>query len=157
MGAKDEFIELMVENTKTNGFDELTSKLIGILYVEPKRVCLDELSKRTGYSLSAVSTSLKFLENAQFVSRSKKPKSRKVFFTMEKNMITKFIQIQKRKQQGVILPTKQKLPKIIEELKKENNKDELKIAESYLQQVILLEEIMNNMTKMLEEAQKKLK
>jgi len=112
--SKSEFIELISTNSKVSGLDDLSSKLIGILYAEPGEIALDELAKRTGYSLSAVSTAMKFVERAGIVKRLKKPKSRKVYFCMEKDIISLFIQLLRRKYENVILPSKHKLPKIIE-------------------------------------------
>jgi len=140
---KNAFIELIVENSKVNGFDELSSKLIGILFIEPEEIALDELANRTGYSLSAVSTALKFIERAGIVKRSKKPKSRKVYFYMEKDMLAMFLQIMRRKYEKIILPSKQKLPKIIEKYKQESTKEsaeELRIVETYYNEVLFFEQ-----------------
>ena len=112
--SKSEFIERISANSKVNGLDELPSKLIGILYAEPREIDLDDLAKRTGYSLSAVSTAMKFVERAGIVKRLKKPKSRKVYFYMEKDIISMFTQLLRRKYESIILPSKHKLPKIIE-------------------------------------------
>jgi len=120
---KNEFIELIAENRKVNGLDELSSKIIGILFIEPEEVALDELANRTGYSLSAVSTALKFIERAGIVKRSKKPKSKKVYFYMGKDILAMFLQIMRRKYEKIILPSKQKLPRIIEKYKQESTKE----------------------------------
>jgi len=142
---KNAFIELIVENSKINGFDELSSKLIGILFVEPEEIALDELANRTGYSLSAVSTALKFIERAGIVKRSKKPKSRKVYFYMEKDMLAMSLQIARRKYEKILLPSKQKLPNIIELYKQDSSKisgAELMIVEDYYKSLIFFEQIL---------------
>jgi len=136
---KNAFIELIVENSKVNGFDELSSKIIGILFIEPEEVALDELANRTGYSLSAVSTALKFIERAGIVKRSKKPKSRKVYFYMGKDILAMFLQIVRRKYEKILLPSKQKLPNIIELYKQDSSKKsgaELMIVEDYYKSLI---------------------
>ena len=142
---KNAFIELIVENSKINGLDELSSKLIGILFIEPEEIALDELANRTGYSLSAVSTSLKFIERAGIVKRSKKPKSRKVYFYMEKDMLAMSLQIARRKYEKILLPSKQKLPNIIELYKQDSSKNsgaELMIVEDYYKSLIFFEQIL---------------
>ena len=142
---KNAFIELIVENSKINGFDELSSKLIGILFIEPEEIALDELANRTGYSLSAVSTALKFIERAGIVKRSKKPKSRKVYFYMEKDMLAMSLQIARRKYEKILLPSKQKLPNIIELYKQDSSKNfgaELMIVEDYYKSLIFFEQIL---------------
>jgi len=142
---KNAFIELIVENSKVNGFDELSSKIIGILFIEPEEIALDELANRTGYSLSAVSTALKFIERAGIVKRSTKPKSRKVYFYMEKDMLAMSLQIARRKYEKILLPSKQKLPNIIELYKQESSKNlgaELMIVEDYYKSLIFFEQIL---------------
>lgn len=142
---KNAFIELIVENSKVNGFDELSSKIIGILFIEPEEIALDELANRTGYSLSAVSTALKFIERAGIVKRSKKPKSRKVYFYMEKDMLAMSLQIARRKYEKILLPSKQKLPNIIELYKQDSSKNsgaELMIVEDYYKSLIFFEQIL---------------
>ncbi len=142
---KNAFIELIVENSKVNGFDELSSKIIGILFIEPEEIALDELANRTGYSLSAVSTALKFIERAGIVKRSKKPKSRKVYFYMEKDMLAMSLQIVRRKYEKILFPSKQKLPNIIELYKQDSSKNsgaELMIVEDYYKSLIFFEQIL---------------
>jgi len=142
---KNAFIELIVENSKVNGFDELSSKIIGILFIEPEEIALDELARRTGYSLSAVSTALKFIERAGIVKRSKKPKSRKVYFYMEKDNLAMSLQIARRKYEKILLPSKQKLPNIIELYKQDSSKNsgaELMIVEDYYKSLIFFEQIL---------------
>ncbi|MBU4284529.1 MAG: hypothetical protein KJ968_05465 [Nanoarchaeota archaeon] len=157
---KQEFIDLMTENCKVNGLDELSSRIIALLYAEPNELSLDDIAKRTGYSLSAICTAIKFIERIGFVKRLKKPKSRKVYFYMEKGMIMFSLDIIRRKYERVILPTKQELPSIIKRYKREkseNSKQELKIIENYYKEVLASEDIMRKLIQMLENAKKNLK
>ncbi|MBU1205255.1 MAG: winged helix-turn-helix transcriptional regulator [Nanoarchaeota archaeon] len=157
---KQEFIDLMTENCKVNGLDELSSRIIALLYAEPNELSLNDIAKRTGYSLSAICTAMKFIERIGFVKRLKKPKSRKVYFYMEKGMIMFSLDIIRRKYERVILPTKQELPSIIKRYKREkseNSKQELKIIENYYKEVLASEDIMRKLIKMLENAKKNLK
>ena len=152
--TKNEFIELISENSKVNGLDELSSRIVGILFIEPEEIALDELAKRTGYSPSAVSTAMKFIERAGIVKRSKKPKSRKVYFYMEKDMLAMHLQIHRRKYENIILPSKHKLPKIIEKYKlekSENSEEELRIVENYYKQVLFSEQLIKDSIKTLEQ------
>ncbi|NQE06741.1 hypothetical protein C5S32_12795 [ANME-1 cluster archaeon GoMg1] len=152
--SKNEFIELIAENSKVNGLDELSSKIIGILFIEPEEVALDELANRTGYSLSAVSTALKFIERAGIVKRSKKPKSKKVYFYMGKDILAMFLQIMRRKYEKIILPSKQKLPKIIEKYKQESTKEseeELGIVENYYKELLFFEQILKEFIETFEQ------
>ncbi len=158
MSAKEEFINLMSENSKVHGLDELSSRILGILFLETNEISLEDLSKKAKYSLSAVSTSMKFLERTGTIKRLKKPNSRKVFFYMEKDMMGMLMQIMQRKLEKIIIPTKQKLPAIINKYKKEKSKkskDELKIIEEYHNQVIDSEEILIKTMKIIKDVQNK--
>jgi HTH-type transcriptional regulator, osmoprotectant uptake regulator len=151
--ARDDFIDLIVENVKVNGLDDLSSNIIANLYVSPEEVSLEELSKKTGYSLSSVSTSLKMIERFGFVSRMKKPRSRKVYFYMEKDLMTMGMRLMKRKYEKVILPSKRRLPVIIEKYKKyksKTSKQEADIAKNYYKQVTASQGMMKKIIKMIE-------
>ena len=157
---KEEFIDLMTENCKVDGIDELSSKIIALLYADPNEISLDEIAKRTKYSLSAICTATKLIERIGLIKRIKKPKSRKVYFYIEKDMIMFSLDITRRKYEKVILPTKQKLPLIIKRYKREkseNSKKELKIIENYYKEMLVSENIMKKLIQMLENAKKNLK
>ncbi len=152
MSAKQEFIKLMQQNCKVQGLDSLTSKLISILYVEPKELSLNQLSKKTRYSLSAVSTALKLIEQIGLVNKIRKPGSKKVYYYMEKNMMDKMMELAKIKYEKVVLKTKKQLPGIIKKYKKENySKKEIKIAEDYYKQILFAEKILKKIIKMFED------
>jgi len=154
---KNEFIELIAEINRLKGLDELTSKIIGILFIEPEVVSLDELAKRTGYSLSAVSTAMKLLVGSCLIKRSKKPKSKKVYFYIEKDMISLFMQTLNIIENNTSM-LKKRVPGIIERYKLEKSEDskaELKIIENYYEQVLITDRIMRKMIEMFENVQAK--
>ncbi len=154
MKPKEEFIELLCEINRIKGMDELSSRIIGILYAEPREVSLEELAERTGYSLSAVSTSMKFLAGSEFVKRVKKPGSRKVYFYMEKDMIGSFLKIFGERTRKIILIMKDRVPGIMERYKKESSpRGELNILENYYKQLIVMEKITEKMIGMVERAE----
>jgi DNA-binding transcriptional regulator GbsR (MarR family) len=142
----EEFIELMTENCKVNGLDELTSRIMSHLYASPKELCLDELAEMCGYSLSAVSTAMKLLERAELVKRIRKKGSRKAFFFMEKNLMNYAIELLEKKYERIILKSKQVLPGIIASYKAKKLNDEerkkLKIIEDYYHQLLFGEKLM---------------
>ena len=141
-----EFIELMTENCKVNGLDELTSRIMAHLYASPKELCLDEIARRCNYSLSAVSTAMKFLERANLVKRVRKKGSRKAFFFMEKNLMVYITELLEKKYERIILKSKHVLPGIISRYKtkklKDDEKKRLKIIENYYRQVLFGEKLM---------------
>jgi len=156
MNAKQQFIDFITEASKTNGFDELTSKLVGILYAEPKEICLEELSKKVRYSLSAVSTETKNLERFGLVKKIRKPGSRKVYYYMEKDLHAMALEKMRLKYEKVLLKGKEELPKIISEYKKQKgNPEELKIMEEYMKQLLKAEKIFKIMFTMFNKFKKK--
>jgi hypothetical protein len=64
---------------------------------------------------------------------------------MEKDMLALTLQIMRRKYENIILPSKQKLPKIIEQYKQksaEESEEELRIVETYYNEVLFFEQIL---------------
>jgi HTH-type transcriptional regulator, osmoprotectant uptake regulator len=146
MSAKEEFIQLMAVNARANGLDDLSSKIIAILYAEPNEIALEELAKRTGYSLSALSTTLKLAEQLSIVKRLQKPGSKKAYFYIEKNISSMFADMLLKKYEHVILPSKQKLPEIIRQYKGEKSaesKEGAKIAENYYKDILAFDKVFD--------------
>lgn len=151
---KEEFIKLMYDINKSKGLDELTSKIISILYVESKEISLEELAKRTGYSLSAVSTSMKMFNKSKLIKKLKKPKSKRVYFYMEKDIVPYLIDTIKKTIENIEI-AKKKMPEIINEYKKSKiNKEEIKIAEDYYKRISITENIMKNIIESVEKLKK---
>ena len=103
---KEKSIEFFRDAMKVNGLDDISSSIIGVLYMEPKEISLDEISQKTGYSLSGVSTAMKMLSNMGCIKRIKKPGSRKVYFFMEKDILGSMIQLMRRKYDNILLKAK---------------------------------------------------
>ena len=126
--------------------------IITILYLEPEEISLEDLAKRTGYSLASVSNTMKLLENMNLVERIKKPKTKKVYFSMEKDLAK--INIQKIKFiSSHINEVLTQLPIIISNYSKqkdEKTKKRLKIIENYYKQLKELNNIIENWKKDLE-------
>ena len=143
--AKEEFIEFITQLNRSNGYDEPTSRIIAILYIEPEEIALEELAKRTGYSLSAISMAMKGLETFGLVKRLRKPGSRKAYFYMEKDLMGTVIEILSRKLVRLFEATKVTLPNIIEKYQKETTasaKAELGIVQDYYEEVLVYEKII---------------
>ncbi|MDD5086747.1 MAG: hypothetical protein PHV16_03250 [Candidatus Nanoarchaeia archaeon] len=154
---KEEFIQLMTENCRFNGLDEISSEVIALLYASPDEISLEELSKKTGYSLSAICMATKLIERIGLIKRIKKPGSRKAYFYMEKNMSVFSLDLIKRKYEKIIIPTKKKLPLIISKYKREKSekaRQELKIIENYYKEVVISEKIVKNIIEMIKKVRK---
>lgn len=149
--AKREFIEYLIELNKSKGLDTLSSKIIAHLYIEPKELSLEKIANTIGYSLSAVSTSLKLLERFRVVTRIKKPGSKKVYYFMDKDILGSFMRSFKEHYDRLIPLSKKRLPEIIQKYKKDKvNKEELKIIENCYKQLLSFEKILSKLNKMIE-------
>lgn len=148
---KEEFMELVMSIAKAKGADELTSRIISTLFIEPKEISLDELAKRTGYSLSAISMSMKLIEKTPFIKRIKVPGSKKVYFYMEKDLFGIFMRHIKMENELALKPMMEKLPEIIKRYKRENYpKEELKILEMHYNNVMIFGDLMKKMVEYAE-------
>jgi len=155
--AKEQFIELLAELQRDKGLDELTSRVIGILFIEPREVALEELSERTGYCLSAVCTSMKMLVRTGIIRRVKKPGSRKVYFFLEKDILAIFRQSMKT-MEGSMSLLKTRLPQIIEKYrteKSESSRNELRVVEEYYTDVVAMEGLFKKIQEMFDDIYKK--
>ena len=141
VSPQEEFREVVYESCKALGLEDFPSRLLSVLQSEPKEISLGELAEMTGYSLSGLSTTLKALEQRGLVKRFKKPKSRKVFISMDKDITTYFIMLQKNRLINSMKTSLEKIPVIIEKYKKmEDVGEELEILEDYYEQVLLIAE-----------------
>ena len=142
---KQEFTELITQNLKYEGFDEISSRIVGVLFIEPEEMSLEEISIETGYSLSAVSTAMKNLSQFHIVRRFKKPGSKKAFFFLDKNLAAIGAQALRMKYNSLILPSKKILPDIIKKYECEGldkTTGELEIITRYYRQIMKLESIV---------------
>lgn len=82
--VKREFENLVHQGMKSYGLDELSSKLLAILYSEPNPLTLEELTLMTGYSFSAVSAAMKLLSDVTLVNKTRKAGSKSYTFQLKK-------------------------------------------------------------------------
>lgn len=157
--AKKEFEDLVYQGIKSQGIDELSSRLIAILYSEPDPVTLEELSEITGYSFSAVSATMKMLSGLKLAERTKKPGSKKLYFSVQRNMLTLTIAAIRAKSEFMVAPALNDLPGIIEKCKNskaEGSERTLRVIEQYYQQMLALDLIFKNMIEFTEKLQKEM-
>ena len=150
-----EFVDFYINVGKSWGLDILSSKLMGMLYLEPKEICIEKLAEKTGYSLASISNKMRFLEATGMVQRIKKAGSKKVFYYMEKDCI-KLTQIHFEKiYEAEIEPAKKLMPKLLDKFKKVNlNNDDKKkyeIIKKYNKQILDIEKVFHKLTSYLDE------
>lgn len=152
----EDISELMSNLWKPLGFNDSFCNIMSVLYLEPDEISLEDLSKETNYSLASVSNIMKILVNIGVVKKIRKPKSHKVFFYMEKDIIR--LNIQKinfaNEQIKHIIEI---LPSIIEKhSNRQNNektKKKLQILQSYYEQIKKFHFVMEKMIKELRKIQ----
>lgn len=69
------------------GYSEVHGRIIAALLVSNKPLSLDELCKKTKYSMAAISISLDLLEIVGIVRKIKNPKDRKIYAKLEGDII----------------------------------------------------------------------
>lgn len=152
----EEISELMSNLWKPLGFSDSFCNIMSVLYLEPDEISLEDLSKETNYSLASVSNIMKILVNIGIVKKIRKPKSHKVFFYMEKDIIR--LNIQKinfaNEQIKHIIEI---LPSIIEKHSNRRNNEKTKrklhILQSYYEQIKKFHFVMEKMIKELRKIQ----
>jgi DNA-binding transcriptional regulator GbsR (MarR family) len=155
--AEKDVMKLFDNIGKSYGMDSLISNIISIIYLEPEPVCLNEIAKRTGYSLASISNKIKKIELFTPIRRVRKPGSKKVYLFMEKEMFKVFKTQMQKHREIKILPLKKHLPPIIKDYKKQaktdKDKKKVKILEQYNKDVEKFDTIMSKMLKRLEGSQ----
>lgn len=157
--VKKEFENLVYQGVRSYGLDELSSKLFAILHTEAEPLTLEELSVKTGYSFSAVSAAMKLLSGVNLVDKTKKAGSKKLYFSIKRDMLTMTIDAIRAKNEFMTAPALKALPEMIDKCK-ESNSDEseelLGIMEQYYQQTLGLDKIFKNLIEFTEKVRKEM-
>jgi DNA-binding transcriptional regulator GbsR (MarR family) len=158
VSPKEEFREVVYGSCKAIGLEDFPARLLSVLQSEPKEISLGELSEITGYSLSGLSTTLKALEQRGLVKRFKKPKSRKVYVSMDKDITTYFIMLQKNRLLNSLKTSLDEIPAIIEKYNELGNfEEEIELLEDYYQQVVMIGEESTKYIEALERRREELR
>lgn len=155
--VRKDFEHLIYQGMKSYGINELSSKLFAVLYSSPEPLTLDELSKMTGYSFSAVSAAMKLFSGVKFVEKTKKPGSKKLYFSMNRDILTFNINMIRSKNETLISPVLNELPSIIERCKSskvENSEEILILIEDFYQQILAVELIYKKLIGYMEEVRR---
>jgi HTH-type transcriptional regulator, glycine betaine synthesis regulator len=67
--AKQHLVDACIEVAKNNGYSDAAGLLRGLLLLTGEPISLDELTAKTGYSKSTVSSNMSFLENQGLTKR----------------------------------------------------------------------------------------
>lgn len=129
------------------GLDELTSTIIAIIYTAVEDITMEDLVRKTGYSLASISNKIKFLSDLNLIKKYTKPGNKKIYLHIEKDhlkMIKSGLAIIEKK----LEITKKEIPLILERHKKSKDKrlENLKEIQKQMEPVtILLKEFVKKL------------
>src|SRR4030043_1072928 len=159
-GLSKDFLEFFQTAAGLQGIDSSTGTIMGVLFMEPEEISMEELAEKTGYSLALICNKVKILEPSGIVKRIRHPHTKKLFLCMEKDMSQIIKSTLLTKQKSVIALGKEKLPEFIKKYKNEKLTDEQKkklmIVEHYYHDLLQFEIMLNQMVKKLDELDFKL-
>jgi DNA-binding transcriptional regulator GbsR (MarR family) len=150
----DKFITFMTKSFETFGFDKLSSTIFVILYLEEDMLTMEDIAKKTGYSLASVCNSIKSLERTSFLKVTHRPKTKRHYFTVEKNLADHMKLMIQMIRKAKIEPAKEALPAIITQYKNLKTKDKstrykLGLIEDFYKHTLKLEKITDFMESQL--------
>jgi len=87
MDAEDKIHSTFASVVKSMGYSEVHGRIISSLFVADKELSLQELSKRTGYSIPSISISLDMLEMLGIIKKKKKVGDRKLYVKLEGDLL----------------------------------------------------------------------
>ena len=144
--AKRIMMDHFANTARRFGLNELYGYIYGVLFFEDEPLSLGEIAKRTGYSLSHVSTALKLLENIGLVKRIKKPGDKKAYYTAIKNIREWRKEAYYRKIEEDVKQTRENLLKALDAIEGDESEEAMKIRErieSALQRNAVAEKIVS--------------
>src|SRR3989338_6954511 len=86
-GIEEKIYSTFASIASSIGYSEVHGRIIAALLVSNRQLSLNEIAKKTGYSLAAISISLDLLEIVGMFKKIKNPKDRKVYARLEGDMI----------------------------------------------------------------------
>lgn len=78
---------MFADIASTIGYSEIHGRIIATLLVANRKLSLQELAKKTGYSISTVSLSLDLLELLGMIKKVKKAGDRKLYIELHGNLL----------------------------------------------------------------------
>ncbi|MBW2988238.1 hypothetical protein KY318_01895, partial [Candidatus Woesearchaeota archaeon] len=123
--------------------------------IEPEEIPMEELARKTGYSLSSICLKLKLLESMGLVLKKRKPGSNRVYLFMEKDIVKPTLERWIKAKLEATNFLKSRLLILIEKYSNsdldEKGKRELDNLKHYYQQVLKSREIYKKIETLLED------
>lgn len=129
------------EVAKSIGFSPVHGNIIAALLVGGSSLSLQDLAKKTGYSLSMVSLSLDLLEILGIIKKVKKPTDRKLYIELGSDLLDslkRILLMRIRKNISDSLSEFEQSKKRLEKLRGENKGDVLKAINTLERQITRL-------------------
>jgi DNA-binding transcriptional regulator GbsR (MarR family) len=148
------FVEIFKEVGQHTGLDDLSATIYAILYLEPSAIPMEDLVMKTGYSLASISNKVRMLENIELIRRFRKPASKKVYLSMEKDIVTSVKRHIMKKEECEIRILKERLPDLLKDCRgrarADKDKQKIRLIEDYYAQMLKLEEILKDILSRIE-------
>jgi DNA-binding transcriptional regulator GbsR (MarR family) len=87
MGAEDKIHSMFTAVVRSMGYSEVHGRIISSLFVADKDLSLQELGKRTGYSIPSISISLDLLELIGIIKKKKRVGDRKLYVRLNGDLL----------------------------------------------------------------------
>lgn len=133
------------------------SRVIAVLYLQPEEISMEDLARKTGYSLASISNSIKVLDGLGMAERIRKPGSRRVYVFMEKDLIKLNLLKLRSVQEHMFGSSGQVLPALIARHRKtakdRMSRRQLQLVESYGRQIRAFEHLTKKWIRDLERLQ----
>ena len=104
--------------TTSLGYSEVHGRILAVLLAEQRPMALQEISKKTNYSLGSISLSIDFLDVLGVVKKFKKEGDRKVYVTLEGDLLSalkKIVFIKVEKEIKSVMSEFEKYKKMVKE------------------------------------------
>ena len=87
MEADDKITTMFTSVVKSMGYSEVHGRVISTLFIADKELSLQDLAKRTGYSIPSISISLDLLELIGIIKKKKKVGDRKLYVRLNGDLL----------------------------------------------------------------------
>ena len=79
---ENDMIEFFQKMGVAHGIDNVMSSIMGICYISPDEIAMEDIAEKTGYSLASISMKVKVLEQIGFIEKRNQPGTKKVYLYM---------------------------------------------------------------------------
>lgn len=150
--GEEAFLRFVEPTLRKHGFDELSSRLIAALYLEPEPVAMETLARDVGCSLASASTKLRKAEECALIERRRAPGTKRAYYFMPKDRLRFLRKHIETMLQNEVEPARLALPGIIAAMRRDPKRDVKReaIIKEYQRQTGVLETALTQFLQLLE-------